>query len=587
MSGASCAAEQYGLAMVGQPAMPHGFTHFKYANPDAPKGGTLRQAIIGSFDTLNPYSLKGTAAQSLNLVYDRLMMRSWDEPFTMYPLIAESIEVPDDRSSITFHLNPKATFQDGTPITAEDVLYTFEMLKKNGRPNMRNVYGLVSKVTKMSNKIIRFDLSADRNKETVLILAMMPVLSKAWWKDQDLNKTILTPPKATGPYKITEVDVGRRVVLERNRNYWAKDIPSVKGQYNFDKIIFDYFRSETAAFEAFKSGNVDIWQDMNPNHWQKAYDFPASADGRVKREEIKHGRVEKIWGFIFNSSRPPFDNINVRKALSMMVDYDWINKNIYFRQYKILTSYFPNSHLAAVGDPSAEELELLKPFAKDIPSDVFGAAWTPPATGTQRAMRRNKMQADKILTNAGWIIKNGKRVNAKTGAPMEFEIIIGYPQEEKLALAFKRSLAQLGISVNLRVLDSAAFQSRLTGYEYDMLLYSWQNTLSPGTEQAVYWGCAAAQQKGRFNYAQICNPAIDNLIARIPNAGSTEQMTATVRALDRVLMAEHYTIPLFYMGRDFVASWDGFSHPEVPSLYGNVMETWWFDGKTPFSAKQH
>ncbi len=548
------AKEQHGLAMVGAPSMPEGFTHFNYANPDAPKGGTFRQAILGNFDTLNPFSLKGTAAQSLNLVYDRLMMRSWDEPFTLYPLIAESVDIPDDRSSITFTLNPAAKFQDGTPITADDVLYSFNTLKDNGRPNMRNTYKLVTKADKINDRKIRFTLSPDRTNETVLILAMMPVLSKTWWTGQDLNKTILTSPNSTGPYRITSVKVGRRVVMERNPDYWAKDLPVAKGLYNFDRIIFNYFKNQTTAFESFKSGDTDIWIDTNPAHWSNAYNFPAVQNKLVRKEDIKHGRVEKMWGFIFNTRRPPFDNRDIRAALSLVIDYDWINKNIFYGQYRTITSYFPNSSLAANDKDSM-----------------------PPATGSQSALRANRIAADALLVKSGWIIQNGKRTNIKTREVMDFEILIGAPEEEKLALSFKRSLAQLGITVTLRTLDAAAFQSRLSDYDYDMVLYNWQNTLSPGSEQSVYWGCAAAKEKGRFNYAGICDPRIEDLIVKIPNAKTTTEMTESVHPLDKILMSEHYTIPLFYTGRDFVSSWARVNHPETPSLYGNIMESWWVE----------
>lgn len=580
------AKETHALSMVGTPMMPEDFTHFNYTNPEAPKGGTFRQAILGNFDTLNPFSLKGTAAQSLNLVYDRLMMRSWDEPFTLYPLIAQSVDVPEDRSSITFTLNPKARFQDGTPILADDVLFSFNLLKENGRPNMRNTYKIVTKSEKLDERKIRFTLSDDRTKETVMILAMMPVLSKSWWSGQDLNKTILNPPNSTGPYRITSVEIGRRIVMERNPDYWAIDLPSVKGQYNFDRIIFDYFKNQTTAFESFKTGDTSIWIDTNPGHWANAYDFPAAKDGHIVKDEINHGRVEKMWGFIFNTRRPPFDNNAIRKALSLMIDYDWINRNIFYGQYRILTSYFPNSSLSASGKPSEGELALLTPYTSALPENTFGDAWTPPATGTQSAMRANRIKAATLLEQSGWVVKNGKRVNHKTGENMDFEILIGSPEEEKLALSFKRSLSQLGITVTTRTLDAAAFQSRLTKYDYDMVLYNWQNTLSPGTEQTVYWGCAAAKQEGRFNYAGICNPAIEDLIARIPNAGTTQEMTDSVHALDRILMAEHYTIPLFYTGRDFIAHWTGFSRPSTPSLYGNVMESWWYNPPSAQPSKR-
>jgi len=514
-------------------------------------------------------------------------MRSWDEPFTLYPLIAESVDVPDDRSSITFTLNKNAKFQDDTPITADDVLFSFNILKENGRPNMRNTYKLVTQVDKINDHKIKFTLSNDRTKETVMILAMMPVLSQKWWSTQDLNKTILTPPNSTGPYLITSVDVGRRIVMERNPHYWAKNLPVAKGQYNFDRIIFNYFKNQTTAFESFKAGDTDMWIDMNPGHWTNAYDFPAAQNKLIKREEINHHRVEKMWGFIFNSTRPPFNDRNVRKALSLVIDYNWINKNIFYGQYKTLTSFFPNSMLAATGMPQEDELALLNPYKNILPPDVFQSSWTPPETGKQSAIRANRLAADKLLNDAGWVVENGIRVQSKTHEPLDFEILVGTPEEEKLALTFKRSLGGLGINVKLRILDAAAFQSRLSDYDYDMVLYNWQNSLSPGSEQAVYWGCAAATQKGRFNYAQICNPAIDDLVARIPNSKTTSEMTAAVHALDRVLMAEHYVIPLFYTGRDFVASWNRISHPSTASMYGNIMESWWYSGEKPKSANQH
>lgn len=572
--------------MHGVPKLGPQDTHLGYANPDAPKGGTFRQSVTGSFDTLNPFSLKGKSAQGLNYTYDRLMGRSWDEPFTLYPLIAARADIPDDRSSLTVYLDPRARFQDKSPITPDDVIFSFTTLKEKGRPNMRNVYKLVQSVEKVEPNGVKFTLGPVHDRETVMILAMMPVLSKAYWTDKDFEKTLLKPPVTSGPYKITSVDPGRRLVLERDPEYWAKDLPINKGLYNFDKISVSYFRDEGVAFEAFKSGLVDLRLDLDPGRWTTGYDFPAMTSGQARQETLAHGRVERMWGFIFNLRRAPFDDVNVRKALSLMVDYDWINQNIFHGQYKATTSFYPNSSLAASGLPSADELALLQPFKDTLPADVFGSAWKPAASGTPEAVRAAHKEADALLKKSGWIIRDGKRVNAKTGKPLSFEILLTAPEDEKVALSFKRSLGRLGINVTLRTLDTAAFRDRLNSFDYDMTLYFWTNTLSPGTEQALYWGCEAAKQEGRFNFSGICTPASDSLAALIPHVKTREELETTVHALDRVLTWSHIAIPLFYSGKDMVAAQRGFTHPATTALYGNTMESWWFEPQKP-SPKQH
>ena len=567
--------------MTGQPKMPPDFTHLDYANPQAPKGGMLRLSATGTFDTLNPFSLKGKSAQGLNLTYDRLMGRSWDEPFTLYPLIAQRVVVPADRSSLEVYVNPKATFQDGSPITADDVIFSFTTLKEKGRPNMRQVYKLVSSIEKIGTNGVRFKLGPGFDRETVMILAMMPVLSKSYWTGKEFDKTTLTAPVTSGPYKAVTIDPGRRVVYERDRTYWARDLPINKGLYNFDRITYDYFRDEAVAFEAFKSSNVDIRTELDPGRWSMAYDFPALKTGQVRKENIKHGRVERTWGFIFNTRRAPFDDLQIRKALSLMIDYTWINQNIFHGQYKPTTSFYPNSELAAIGSPSVAELELLEPFRKDLPPEVFGPAWQMPNSGTPAANRVAQREADALLKNSGWIIRDGKRVNQKTGRPLSFEILLQTADDEKVALSFRRALAKLGINVTLRVLDTAAFRDRLNGFDYDMTLYFWQNTLSPGTEQMIYWGCEAAKQEGRFNFSGICTPATDLLAKGIPSVHTREELIARTRALDRVLTWSHIMIPLFYSGKDMLGVASGLQHPAQTALYGNVMENWWFEPKKP------
>lgn len=572
--------------MVGDPLMPEDFTHFYYANPEAPKGGELHQAIFGTFDTLNPFSLKGKSAQNLNLVYDRLMARSWDEPFTLYPLIAESIDIPDDRSSMTVHLNPKALFQDGSPITTDDAIFSFELLREKGRPNMRNVYKFVEKVTQIDNRTFRFDLKEGYTRETVMILAMMPILSKSWWEKRDFNTTILDSPNTSGPYRIKEVSVGRRIVMERNPNYWAKDLPVNKGLHNFDRIVFDYFRDQTSAFEAFKSGDIHIWNDLNPGHWNNAYDFPAFTAGHVSKEELKHGRVERAWGAIFNLRRAPFDNIKVREAISLMMDYDWINKNIFYGKFKPLDSFYPNSELAAHGEPTPQERDVLLPFTSTLPNVIWASSFSPPPTGDLRKSRENWIKADKLLSESGYLVQKGMRTNTTTGKPLTFEILVGVAEDNKIAQSLARNLEKIGIKVTIRNLDQAAFQDRLMDYDYDLVIHFWQNTLSPGTEQAVYWGCEAAKQSGRFNYAGICHPAVEKILGNIPNVTTKEELLTQVHALDRILLAERIFIPLFYNGADYVAAWDDYAHPTRISLYGNVLETWWYVPKTKYPANR-
>ncbi len=540
------AEELYGLAMHGEPKYGPASTHLDYVNPDAPKGGDLIQSAIGTFDTLNPYSIKGKAAQGLSLVYDRLMGRVWDEPFTMYPLIAERIEVPEDRSSLTVHINPKARFHDGSPVTADDVIFSLETLRKEGRPNMRRVYSLTENIEKLGPLSVRFEFSEGFDRETVMIYAMLPVLSKKWWQGRVFDSALLETPLLNGPYRIASVDPGRRIVYERVPDYWAADLLPNAGHFNFDRVIYDYFRDDTVAFEAFRAGNLNLRREWDAGRWAGAYDFPAVRQGRVAMEELPHGRPERVRALIYNTRRPPFDDIRVREALSYMLDFDWLNKTLFHGKYRQVDSFFPNSELAAGKEP-------------------------PPRI----TMREKLRLADSLLKDAGWTIEKGMRM--KNGRPFKFEIVLGSPEDEKLALAFARSLSKMGITASVRVLDSAAYLSRLNEYDFDMTLYFWLSTLSPGTEQYLYWSCEAAKQQSRWNYAGICDPAIDSLSQDIAFAQTREDLVAKVRELDRLLLAGHYMVPLYYSGKDFVAYWKDIKRPGQIPLYGMVQETWWME----------
>ncbi len=568
-------ARAEGLAMHGQPKYAEGFTHLDYANPDAPKGGTLKQASVGTFDNLNPYAIKGKAADGLNLVYDRLMQRVWDEPFTMYPLIAEKAEVAEDRSSVTFHINPAARFHDGSPITVEDVLFSFQTLRDHGRPNMRRIYKLVDEASIVDEHKVYFHFGEGYDQETVMIVAMMPVLSKAWWSGKEFDSTLLDKPLLNGPYKIAEVDPGRRIVYERVPDYWAKDLPVNAGHYNFDRVVYDYYRDDTVAFEAFKSGDLDLRREWDAGKWATAYNFPAIENGAVKKEPLAHGRPERVRSLIFNMRRSPFDDRRVREALNYVLDFNWLNTNLFHGQYKRVNSYFPNSILAATGTPSEAELALLEPWKDDLPPEIFGNAYEPATAENQAKQRENLRKATALLKEAGWVIKDGKRVNEQTGEPFTFEILLDSPEDEKVALSFINGLKRLGITANARPLDSAAFRGRMNEYDFDMALYHWTNSLSPGTEQMLYWSCEAAKQPSRWNYPGICEPAIDALAQGIANAKDYDDLTAHAHALDRLLTWNYYTVPLYYAGADYVAYRNFIHHPAQTPLYGMVIETWW------------
>lgn len=539
--------------MTGTPKYDANSKHLDYANPDAPKGGTLKQAAIGSFDTLNPYNIKGKAPVGMDLVTDRLMARVWDEPFTMYPMIAEKVSVPADRSSITFYLNPKARFHDGSPITADDVKFTYETLKEFGRPNMRRIYKLISKVEMPDQRTIKFSLGEGYDRETVMILALMPVLSQTYWTGKNFDETTLTPFLSNGAYKIKTVEVGRRVIYERVQDYWAADLLPNKGLYNFDTVIYDFYRDDSVAFESFKSGDLNLRREWDAGLWQSGYDFPALTQGKAVKDALTHGRPDRVRGFIFNTRREPFKDIRVRQALTLMFDFEWVNKNLYHGQYGRINSYFPNTDLAA----------------KDTPPPVQNA--------TTEQKRENMRKADALLKEAGWIVKNGVRVNEKTGKALTFEIMLDAPENEKIALSFVRSLKRMGITPSVRVLDAAAFLRNLNAYDFDMTLYFWMSTLSPGTEQYLYWSCEAADSPSRWNYAGICDKNIDLLSKSIATAKTRNELVEKVQALDKALMAGTYMIPLYYNAKDYVAYWKPLAHPETMPLYGTVLETWWMN----------
>lgn len=532
----------FGLAMHGTPKYSAQDTHVDYANPSAPKYGSITYSAIGSYDTLNPYTIKGKAAAGLNLVTDRLMARVWDEPFTMYPLIAKSYEMGPNRNWISFTLDERARFHDGSPITVDDVFFSFNMLRNHGRPNMQSIYKLVDNISSPKANTIRFELKAGHDQETALILAMMPIFSKNDWRGKDFSQTTLTPPMGSGPYKIKTVDAGRSITYERVKDYWAAETITRSGHHNFNTITYNYFRDENIAREAFKSGNISLRLETSLAHWEKSYPRGRS----IIKDPITHSRPEKARGFIFNTRRAPFDDINVRKALNLLLDADWINNNLYYGRYNRINSYYPNSELAWNGAPK-----------------------------NNYSARENQKQARTLLQQSGWSLQNGKW--RKNQRPLSFEILLSTPSDEKIALAFKNNLKKAGIDVQIRTLDTAAFRDRLNQYDFDMTIYYWLSSLSPGTEQILYYGCEAGKQVARWNFPGICDPEIDSLAKSISLSTSRQSLVSATQSLDQKLIAGQYMIPLFYSGIDRYAYHAPIQRPSKTPLYGAVLETWWMD----------
>jgi len=523
----------HGIAMHGDPAMASDFSVLPYANATATKGGQFTQCAIGTFDTLNDNTMKGKAAQGLHLLNDPLMRRVWNEPFSLYGVIAEKVTLPDDRSFITFHLNPNAIFHDGTSILSTDVEFSFNTLKEKGKPNTRNVYNLVDKVTLIDDHTIRFDFGEGHDRETALILAMMPIYSKTYWEGREFDATSLDIPLGNGPYRVKEVEPGRQIIFEKVTDYWAKKNPVHIGHYNFDHMVFDYYRDEQIALEAFKAGNCDIRRESNPAKWTVNYDTNA---GYITAE-LSHSRPERARGFILNTRRAPLNDLRVRQALTLAFDFDWVNTSLLHNKGKQINSTFPNTPLSS--------------------NFQFEAG-----------NKRDKLKrAARLLDDSGWQLKNGQR--------FDLTLISNNASDEKIALAYARDLRRLGITLNIRTLDTAQFFGALNDYDYDMVSWRWVNSLSPGTEQSVYWGCAAATTPGSRNYSGICDSQIESLITELTQSENYDQLVTTAQRLDSVIMNHHLFIPLYYTGVDYVARWPYIHHPETQSLYGPVLETWW------------
>ena len=569
------------IAMHGSPALPPGFDHFPYVDPDAPKGGSLRLCFLGTFDSLNPFNLKaGSTAQGLsNLVFEPLMARSLDEPFSLYGLVAKSVETDDARSFVAFHLDTRARFSDGSAVTAADVLFTFNLLKAQGRPQQRSAFGLVRRAETPDPLTIRFDLTGAEDRELPLFLALMPVLSRKATDPARFDETTLAPPVASGPYRVTSVEPGQRLILDRNPDYWGKNLPSRLGMFNFDHVSLDYYRDGNSLFEAFKAGLCDYRIETDPTRWLTGYDIPPVRDGRIVKEVVPLRLPKGMEGFAFNTRRKLFSDVRVREALGDMFDFEWINRNFYGGLYRRTPSFFADSDLASTGRPAdAAEKAILAPYPGAVRDDILEGKWSPPVSDGSGRDRASAKRALALLAAAGYRLR-GTRLITPEGVPFGFEIMVVDHRQERLALSFAQSLARIGVAARVRLVDEVQYQRRRQAFDFDMMLGSWIATPSPGAEQRSRWSSPSAKQEASFNLPGVTSPAIDAAIAAILAARSQEDFVAAVRTLDRLLLSGFYIIPLFHTQDQWIAYSAALGRPKEVPLFGlsNVtpMELWW------------
>jgi peptide/nickel transport system substrate-binding protein len=567
----------YAIAMHGAPAMPQAFAVMPYVNPEAPKGGRLIQGILGTFDSLNPLIVQGLAVQAIRgYVVESLMARGYDEPFTLYGLLARSVETDDARSFVTFTLDPAARFSDGVPVTAEDVVFSWQLLRDHGRPNHRSYYSKVARADILSERSVRFDLTGSDDRELPLILGLMPVLPKHAIDVATFENSTLTKPIGSGPYVVAAVDPGKSVTFKRDPNYWGRALAINRGLWNFDEVRFDYYRDANAYFEAFKAGLYDVRSEEDPGRWQTGYDVPAVRDGRIIKETFADAMPKLSSVFVFNLRRPIFSDIRVRQAITLLFDFQWVNRNFFYNLYERSGGFFDGSELSAYRRPAeARERALLARFPGAVRLDVLDGTWSPPVSDGSGRDRARLRQALALLGGAGYEFKGTTLRDRTTHRPLSFEIMVTSRDEERLALAFASNLARAGIDARVRLVDAVQYDQRRLSFDFDMIEYRWEQSLSPGNEQSFYWGSAAADQQGSRNYIGVHSAAIDGIIAAMLEARDRPDFVAAVRALDRVLMSGCYVVPLFYLPEQWVARWAYIQHPAPTSLSGYLPETWW------------
>lgn len=578
LSPARSETPRHGIAMHGEPALPAGFAHLPYANPDAPRAGRITLALQGSFDSLNPLIVLGVAPDVVpRYVLQSLMMRSLDEPFTVYGLVARSAEMPEDRSSVTFNLDPRARFSDGHPLTAEDVRFTFELLRKNGKPFYRASFGQVRAIAIEDPHRIRFDLAGANDRELPLNIAMMPIFAAHATDSDRFAKTTLTPPIGSGPFEITEVKPGERVVLKRREDYWGKDLPIMRGLFNFDEIRYDFYRDANTLFESFKAGLYDYRIEGDPDRWSSGYEFPAVRDGRIMLETLPIRTPKGMNGFVFNTRRSIFSDPRVREAFGFLFDFEWINRNLYYGLLTRSDSYFAGSDLSSAGRPaSAQERALLAPFPTAVRKDILEGRWSPPSSDGSGRDRDQAKRALEILDEAGWALDGGILRRKADKERFAFEILVNSRQQERLALNFSQTLSRIGITARVRLVDDVQYWRRLSTFDFDMVQWIWPASASPGNEQRNRWSSAAAQRGGSLNYSGAASPAADRMIDALLEAHTRDEFVAAVRSLDRILLTGFYVVPLFHLNDQWLAYRSGLEHPDRPPVLGTTIDTWWW-----------
>ncbi len=580
VAAAAASERRHGLSAFGDLAYPADFDHFAYANPDAPKGGVF--SLIGwggvtTFNSLNNYILKGDAAQGLELLFDSLMVPAADEPDAVYGLVAEGAEVADDGKSVIFHLRPEARFSDGTKLTADDVVFSFDALKTQGHPLYRQTLQDVVSAEALDPETVRYSFTGELVRDLPLTVATLPIFSKAYYTSRPFDETTLDAPLGSGPYLVDSLAQGRTIVYRRNPDYWAKDLPVNRGRWNFDKIRFEYFRDRTAAMEAFKAGFYDFREEFTSKVWATEYDFPAIRAGKIKKEVLPDEAPSGTQGFFLNTRRDKFKDPRVREALDLAFDFGWTNRNMFYGLYDRTESYFENSPMKAVGAPSPEERALLEGLGVKVPEAAFEAVYLPPKSDGSGQDRTLLLKAGKLLDEAGWTIKNGVRVSDK-GEPLKVEFLLYEPVFERVVAPYIKNLKLIGIDARMRMVDAAQYQQRLKDFDFDITAQRYTMRNTPGVELRSYFGSAAAQMDGSLNLAGVADPAVDALIERVIAAKSRGELTAAARALDRVLRAGHYWVPHWYKASSNVAYWDKFSRPEQkPRFDRGILDTWWYD----------
>ena len=575
-----CKAEiniSHAIAMHGLPKYSSEFQHLEYVNPNAPKGGKVIFSSTGSYDSFNPFILKGTSAAGIGNLYETLTTNSSDEAFTEYSLIAETIEWPDDRSWVAFTIRNEAIWHDGKKITPEDVIWTFNTLMEKGHPFYKYYYGDVLEVVKINNNKVRFNFKGNTNLELPLIVGQLPVLPKHYWENKNFEETSMNIPIGSGPYKIKDFDPGRSITYELNNDYWAKNIPIKKGTENFGIIQYQYYKDRSIEREAFKSHDIDFFSENSSKEWATSYEVPALKNNLLKQELIEHQNPQGMQGFAFNTRKDIFKDRRVREALSYAFDFEWTNKNLFYDAYKRTNSFFENSELASSGLPSEKELDYLTPYMDVLPKEIFTTEYNPPMTDGSGFMRLELKQALKLLQNSGWELIDGKLTNKNSGKKFEFEILLVSPAFERIVLPFKDNLEKLGINIKVRTIDSAQYQNRLDNFDFDMIVSTFSQSLSPGNEQKNFWGSDAATTNGSRNIIGIKDAVIDSLIDKVISSTSREDLINATRALDRVLLWGHYVIPQWHISAYRTLYWDIFDKPKIRPKYSLGTNTWWID----------